>query len=149
MRIATLLMLSALISGHAEAGPIFKSVDRDGKVTYAAQPLPDAISAEPLVPDAPPSAEQVREAEEQAEAIASLNARRDRERKEAAKEAAELRAAVSQTIIVERPYLLPVPYSDRWWGVPVIAPERPIRPPRSHAPPPPASVPRAGGGVRR
>ena len=149
MRFVMLFVAGALAVGPVAAGTIYKSVDRDGRVTYAAQPLPDAVSAEPLVPDAPPNEEQVRQAQEQAEAIASFNERRDRERREAAREEADRRATAGQTIIVERPYLVPVPYGDRWWGVPVMPPDRPIHPPRPRPSPPSAPTPRPGGGMRR
>jgi len=143
-----LLAISALAAAPVAAGTIYKSVDRDGNVTYAAQPLPSAVKVEPLVPAEPPSEEQVRQAQEQADAIEALNQRREKERKDRAKEEAERRAAAGQTIIVERPYMVPVPSGGWWWGVPPLPPERPIRPPGPHPTPPPPPRPR-GGVVRR
>lgn len=144
------LLVGMLAALPVAAGAIYKSVDRDGKVTYAAQPLPNAVSTEPLTTDAPPSEEQVRQAQEQAAAIASFNERVEKERKQAAKEEADRQAAVGRTIIVERPYLLPVPSGDYWWGAPAIPPGPPIRPLPPRPSPPPAPTPRpGGGGVRR
>jgi len=146
---AMLLLASVLVAVPVSAGTIYKSVDRDGNVTYAAQPLPSAVKVEPLSAVEPPSEEQVRLAQEQAEAIASFNERLDKERKEAAREEAERRAAAGRTIIVERPYLLPVPSGDYWWGAPAIPPGPPIRPLPPRPSPPPAPTPRPGGGMRR
>jgi hypothetical protein len=141
--------MGALAAAPVAAGTIYKSVDRDGNVTYAAQPLPNAVKVEPLTAAEPPSEEQVAEAEKQAAAINAFNERVDKERKEAAKEEAALRAAAGRTVIVERPYLLPVPSGDYWWGAPPLPPGHPIRPLPPRPSPPPAPTPRPGGGMRR
>jgi len=149
MHMTILFVAGALAAGSVAAGTIYKSVDRDGNVTYSAQPLANAVRVEPLTAPEPPSEGRVAEAERQAAAIESFNERVDKERKERAKEEAERRAAAGQTVIVERPYLLPVPSGDWWWGALPIPPSRPIRPLPPHPSPPPAPTPRPGGGMRR
>jgi hypothetical protein len=100
-----------------------------------------------FTPAPPPSEEQVRQAQQQHELFEEYNAQRAQERKERAEEAMRERAAAGLTVIIERPFIVPVP-ERLWRGVPILPPAhhlRPPRPDRPHKPMPPPHI----GGTRR
>jgi hypothetical protein len=140
----SLLVLLLLVS-TAAAEPIYKSVDRDGRVSYSSLPPDDVEAIELFTPAPPPSEEQVREAQAQHEAFEAYNAERARERKERAEEEARQRAAAGLTVVIERPFIVPVP-ERLWRGVPILPPGHSVRPSRHGKKPLPA--PMAGGRSR-
>jgi Domain of unknown function (DUF4124) len=64
---------------NAPAEPIYKSIDRNGNISYAAVPAPNAVAVERIVPLPAPSEEEVRRAEE---ALEEYRIRTEKERAE-------------------------------------------------------------------
>gem|GEM_PF-3252043 len=58
--LCSLLFVSCGVFGE----PIYKSIDRHGNISYAAEPASNAVTVERIVPLPPPSEEEVRRAEE-------------------------------------------------------------------------------------
>jgi hypothetical protein len=139
-----LLGLVLLLAATAAAEPIYKSVDRAGRVSYSSEPPADAELTTLFTPTPPPSEEQVREAQEQHEMFEEYNAQRARERKEQAEEAMRQRAAAGLTVVIAPPYIVPVP-ERLWWGVPILPPAHRLRPPRPDRPHKPVPPPHIGG----
>jgi hypothetical protein len=143
-----LLGLLLLLAATAAAEPIYKSVDRDGRVSYSSEPPADAETTLLFTPTPPPSEAQVREAQQQHEQFEEYNAQRAQERKERAEEAMRQRAAAGLTVVIAPPYIVPVP-ERLWWGVPILPPAHHLRPPRpDHRPHKPGPL-HIGGGTRR
>jgi hypothetical protein len=146
---AQLGVLLLLVAATAAAEPIYKSADRDGRVSYSSFPPDDAQTISLLSLEPPPSEEQVRQAQAQHEVFEEYNAERAKERKERAEEAQRQRAAAGALVVIERPYAVPVAEWP-WWGLATVPPPHPARPPRPgrpHHPVPPP--PRIGSGSRR
>jgi hypothetical protein len=122
-----------LLVSTAAAEPIYKSVDRDGRVSYSSTLPTDAEMTFLFTPASPPSEELVRQAQEQHASFEAYNAERARERKERDEEALRQRAAAGLTVIVTQPYVMPIP-ERLWWGVPILPPAHPVRPKRPHPP---------------
>jgi len=74
-----LLCSLLFVSCSVFAEPIYKSVDRHGNISYAAEPAPNAATVERIVPLPLPSKEEVRRAEE---ALEEYRTRTEKERAE-------------------------------------------------------------------
>jgi len=103
------------------AGPIYKSTDDKGNVTYSAEPPAAGVQSEPIVVPPPPSAEEAQLAEEEARKAKVQADKLEAERKaREAEQAAAAASPTSSTVVV--PY--PVPVGEE---VLVPAPARPVQ----------------------
>jgi hypothetical protein len=89
--IAGSLLMGA--NAPAIAGEIYKSVDKTGKVTYAAAPRPDAVIMKKLDPPQQPTPEEVYAAEEQHQLIKTLGTELEKDRKQREEDLARTAAA--------------------------------------------------------
>lgn len=132
------LLLAGLVSQAATADPLYKWVDKEGRVTYSSTPPPGNARFETVKAPPTPTGEEIRQAEERArkteEQASELEAQR---REQEAKEAEEARLRESQrpprTIVIEQPVYVPQPV----YYPPAMRP-RPPRPPTKPPPRPPA-----------
>jgi hypothetical protein len=130
MRLPLLPLLLLAAAAAAAEEPVYKSVDADGNVTYSKQPPPEAVQTETVDLPPAPTAEQVRDAEEQARAVERSAATLEQERKQ--REAAAQPAAPATERIIERRVYIPAP----------VVPDLPVRP---LPPQPPLPSPPPGG----
>lgn len=112
------LLFAALACSSALADELYKSVDRAGNVTYSSTP-PKGSKAEKLEVAPPPTAAEIREAEERLKKNAAqaneLEAqRRDKEAAEAEREAEAARQREAQKpvepVVVDTPATQPINY---------------------------------------
>lgn len=147
-------LLSALTLNTAVAQPVYKSVDRDGNISYSDEPPKDGIGSE--VEIAPgPSEEQVKQAQErgrefqasvdkmvaerQREEALQLEKRRLREQQQRDRETEERLARLEEQAARDRyrswgAYYPIRPYPPLWGGKP-DHPEHPIAKPLPGLPP--------------
>jgi hypothetical protein len=110
-----LLLLAALAAHAAHAGPVYKSVDRAGNVTYSSSPPAAGAAAQKLeVPPAPSEAEtreaqeRLRRAQERANELESQ--RLDRVAREAEAEREREAAKPPAPVVIEKPVFVPQPF---------------------------------------
>lgn len=120
----TLLAPSLALS----AGTIYKSVDKQGNVTYSSKPPAAGVRTERLAVPPPPTEEDVRRAEEQAQKLKEQAARLEQERK-----AREQGQGVAGTVEGQ-------PGDNTELPLPILTAPPPPEPKPPPPPPPPPSV---------
>ena len=125
------LLLFSITNGIASAEKIYKSIDKEGNVTYSTTPPPDAVGSEEIERPAGPTDEQVREAEERSRQTTELAGELERDRVQREKEQAQREADErARNAVPVAPVYVPVPVPYPYYDHPLVQypPARPARP---------------------
>jgi hypothetical protein len=103
------LLFAGLACQAGVAAPLYKWVDRAGEVTYSSAPPPAGAKAEKLTLAPPPTAAEVRQAEDRVKRIETLANELADQRLQKEADEARLAAAPPAPVVVEKPVYVPQP----------------------------------------
>jgi len=130
-RVLGALLMISVVSGTTVAEKIYKSIDKEGNVTYSTTPPPDAVGSEEIARPVAPTEEQVREAEERSRQTYELAGELERDRVQREKEQAQREADErARNAVPAAPVYVPVPVPYPYYEHPLVQypPARPARP---------------------